>query len=197
MVYSLVVRASGLGYGGREFESRSLHLKPETKFREERGFLVVERVLRPYCWALNPQKQQKNNNSMHRTWAKDDRRHISLLYSISSDLFQFRWNHFKDSTDFPENESLNYILSFILFIPEQNNMEQGPSGTSSSQDYEAIYFDSDEEEGESKSSRRKKINDDDLFYDPQMDEDDQEYVDQMRRKYHSLHGLGNFGKNLF
>ena len=28
MVYSLVVRARGLEYGGREFESRSLHLKP-------------------------------------------------------------------------------------------------------------------------------------------------------------------------
>ena len=37
MVYSLVVRACGLEYGGREFESRSLHLKPETKLLEERG----------------------------------------------------------------------------------------------------------------------------------------------------------------
>ena len=37
MVYSLVVRARGLEYGGREFESRSLHLKPETELREERG----------------------------------------------------------------------------------------------------------------------------------------------------------------
>ena len=35
--YSLVVRARGLEYGGCEFESRSLHLKPETKLREERG----------------------------------------------------------------------------------------------------------------------------------------------------------------
>ena len=30
-IYSLVVRARGLEYGGREFESRSLHLNPETK----------------------------------------------------------------------------------------------------------------------------------------------------------------------
>ena len=37
MVYSLVVRARGLEYGGREFKSRSLHWKPETKLREERG----------------------------------------------------------------------------------------------------------------------------------------------------------------
>ena len=36
MVYSLVVRVCGLKFGGREFESRSLHLKPETKLREER-----------------------------------------------------------------------------------------------------------------------------------------------------------------
>ena len=64
MVYSLVVRARGLEYGGLELESRSLHLKPETKLREEWGFLVVERVLRPYCWpsycrALNPHKQEQ------------------------------------------------------------------------------------------------------------------------------------------
>ena len=50
MVYSLVVRARGLEYGVREFESRSLHLKPETKLRRKGGFLVVERVLRPYRW---------------------------------------------------------------------------------------------------------------------------------------------------
>ena len=37
MVYSLVVRARGLEYGGREFKSQSLHLKPETELREERG----------------------------------------------------------------------------------------------------------------------------------------------------------------
>ena len=37
MVYSLVVRALGLEYGGRELESRSLHMKPETRLREERG----------------------------------------------------------------------------------------------------------------------------------------------------------------
>ena len=48
MVYSLVVRAHGLEYGGRKIKSRSLNLKPETKLREEGGFLVVERVLRPY-----------------------------------------------------------------------------------------------------------------------------------------------------
>ena len=37
MVYSLVVRARGLECGSREFKSLSLHLKPETKLREERG----------------------------------------------------------------------------------------------------------------------------------------------------------------
>ena len=36
MVYILVVRARGLEYGGREFESRNLYFKLETKLREER-----------------------------------------------------------------------------------------------------------------------------------------------------------------
>ena len=31
MVYSLAVRARGLEYGGREFESQSMHFKPEAK----------------------------------------------------------------------------------------------------------------------------------------------------------------------
>ena len=31
MVYSLIVRARDLEYGGREFESQSLHLKLETQ----------------------------------------------------------------------------------------------------------------------------------------------------------------------
>ena len=38
VVPNLVVRARGLVYGGREFKSRGLHLKPETKLREERFF---------------------------------------------------------------------------------------------------------------------------------------------------------------
>ena len=42
MVYNLVVRARGLEYCGREFESRSLHMKPEAKLFEERGLLVVK-----------------------------------------------------------------------------------------------------------------------------------------------------------
>ena len=66
MVYSLVVRGRGLEYGGREIESRSLHLKPETKLREERGLSGCRKISRPYlwpkhCWALNPQKQTTNN----------------------------------------------------------------------------------------------------------------------------------------
>ena len=40
-----------LEYGGREFKSRSLHLKPERPyFVRKGGFLVVERFLRPYRW---------------------------------------------------------------------------------------------------------------------------------------------------
>ena len=54
MVYSLVVRACGLEYGGREFESRSLHLKPETKLREERGLSGCRKGLKtvPLAQAL-------------------------------------------------------------------------------------------------------------------------------------------------
>ena len=44
MVYSLVVREHGLEYMGREFESRSLHLKPETKLREERELCYGQKL---------------------------------------------------------------------------------------------------------------------------------------------------------
>ena len=48
MVYSLLVSTFNLEYGGREFESRSLHLKPETEWGKW-SYLVVERVLRLFA----------------------------------------------------------------------------------------------------------------------------------------------------
>ena len=66
MVYSLGVRAPGLEYGGREFESRSLHLKPETKLCEERGLSGCRKGLKtvPLAQALlslKPAKTKKTN----------------------------------------------------------------------------------------------------------------------------------------
>ena len=47
------LRASDSLSGGREFESRSLHLEPETKlWWGKGGFLVVERVLRPLAHGI-------------------------------------------------------------------------------------------------------------------------------------------------
>ena len=40
MVNSLVVRALGLEYGGREFESRSLHLKPGDQTQKRKKKLL-------------------------------------------------------------------------------------------------------------------------------------------------------------
>ena len=64
MVYSLVVRARGLEYGGREFESRSLHLKPETELREERGLSGCRKGLKtvPLAQAL------LNEHTARRSW---------------------------------------------------------------------------------------------------------------------------------
>ena len=65
MVYSLVVRARGLEYGGREFESRSLHLKPETQLREERGLSGSRKGLKtvPLAQALVSLKPARTNNN--------------------------------------------------------------------------------------------------------------------------------------
>jgi len=46
--------------------------------------------------------------------------------------------------------------------------------------YDDVYFDSDEEETEN----RKVMTNDDLFYDPNKDDDDQEWVDSVRKSYH-------------
>ena len=67
MVYSLVVRVPDLEYGGREFQSQSLHLKPETKLREERGLSGCRKGLKtvPLAQALlslKPTKKQKNRS---------------------------------------------------------------------------------------------------------------------------------------
>ena len=61
MVYSLVVGACDLEYGGREFEYRSLHLQPETKLREERGLSGCRKGLKtvPLAQALLSLKPAK------------------------------------------------------------------------------------------------------------------------------------------
>jgi len=71
-------------------------------------------------------------------------------------------------------------------------VEPPPPGTTEAKDlYDAIYFDSDESEGEDderkarKRSKRELLTDDDLFYDPNADEADQEWVNNKRRDYSS------------
>jgi hypothetical protein len=54
--------------------------------------------------------------------------------------------------------------------------------------YDDIYFDTDEEDDDDdaegpRSNRRKKQTDDDLFYDPNQDDEDQEWIDDVRRAY--------------
>ncbi|XP_055343383.1 E2F-associated phosphoprotein-like [Paramacrobiotus metropolitanus] len=58
--------------------------------------------------------------------------------------------------------------------------------------YDDIYFDSDEEDNREatgnttkKSKKHPVISDDNLFYDPKMDDDDQDWVDEEREKYQS------------
>ena len=65
---SLVVIARGLEYGGREFELQSLHLKPETKLREERVLSGCRKGLKtvPMAQALlsiKPAKTTKQTKS--------------------------------------------------------------------------------------------------------------------------------------
>ena len=59
MVYSQVARK----YGVREFESRSLRLKPQTKLREERGLSGCRKGLKtvPLVQALLSLKPTKTN----------------------------------------------------------------------------------------------------------------------------------------
>jgi len=49
--------------------------------------------------------------------------------------------------------------------------------------YDDIYFDSDDEDGENKQKNRKVLTNDDLLYDPGMDDEDQSWVDDVRRSY--------------
>ena len=59
------------------------------------------------------------------------------------------------------------------------------STNSMSKNYESIYFDSDEEDDDDKNQTNKRIrpSDDDLLYDPHLDDQDQSYMDDLRRKY--------------
>ena len=66
MVYSLVVREGGLELGGREFESRSLHLKLETELLEEKGLSGCRKGLKtvPLAQALLSLKPTKTNTNV-------------------------------------------------------------------------------------------------------------------------------------
>ena len=61
-----MVKALGPEYGGCEFESRSLHLKPETKLCEERGLSGCRKGLKtvPLAQALLSLKPTKTNKQI-------------------------------------------------------------------------------------------------------------------------------------
>jgi len=69
--------------------------------------------------------------------------------------------------------------------PLSLELQDKPSGTdkkseeSQKEKYSDIYFDSDEEEGD----ERKVVSDADLFYDPEQDQQDQDWVDSVRQSY--------------
>jgi len=69
-------------------------------------------------------------------------------------------------------------------LPE-GGQESGPSGPAVKDGkYSDIYFDSDEEEEEaSRSGRRDVKSNDELLYDPEKDDEDQVWVDDVRRSY--------------
>ncbi|XP_042302245.1 E2F-associated phosphoprotein isoform X1 [Sceloporus undulatus] len=72
----------------------------------------------------------------------------------------------------------------------------GQSGTSTTKYYDDIYFDSDSEDEDKvatpdarkkkKHQQRRIPTNDELFYDPEEDNRDQEWVDRKRRGYHNI-----------
>jgi len=87
-----------------------------------------------------------------------------------------------------------------------DDKKEGKASTSSSNDpenapppekYDDIYFDSDDEsEGkESKKEKQKFKTDDDLLYDPNMDDEDQKWMDDLRRTYQSPGSSSGLKKN--
>ena len=64
--------------------------------------------------------------------------------------------------------------------------QQGQSGQDNQ--YDNIYFDSDEEDDGEKSGRKLKTNDE-LLYDPNQDDEDQAWVDQQREDYLKKRGI--------
>ena len=89
MVYSLVVRARGLEYGGREVESRSLHLKPETKLREERGLSGCRKGLKtvPLAQALLSLKPAKTTTTYLCTYCRA--KYFAREFILGQQAFRF------------------------------------------------------------------------------------------------------------
>ena len=91
----------------------------------------------------------------------------------------------------------------------EGSKQAGSTSTSSKKNkqpfYDNIYFDSDDDEnyegeGDAKVQRHHaQLSNDDLLYDPDMDDDDQKWVDQQRRRQHGdtnqTTGSENQGRN--
>ena len=90
MVYSLVVKARGLEYGGCEFKSRSLHWKPETELCEERGLSGCRKRLKivPLAQALLSLKPTETTKTVHVL----EPIHMSLVQSQVGYSSLFLWN---------------------------------------------------------------------------------------------------------
>ncbi|XP_064603549.1 E2F-associated phosphoprotein-like [Liolophura sinensis] len=69
-----------------------------------------------------------------------------------------------------------------------NKKQEGDNsrGTENQANYDEVYFDSDEEEmveGEKRRKKRPVLSNDELLYDPNMDDDDQRWMDNRRKQY--------------
>ncbi|KAH9499538.1 hypothetical protein Btru_078083 [Bulinus truncatus] len=107
--------------------------------------------------------------------------------SSSEDEFEKEMNaelnkHVKILEDSREKESMKASSTSSIVKYEQPLSQTNPSENTSSSHpeyYDGVYFDSDEENAEDKHAI---ISNDDLLYDPDMDDEDQKWVDRQRNR---------------
>ena len=74
---------------------------------------------------------------------------------------------------------------------DELGLSEIPSTSQAASDkYSDIYFDSDEED----SDQRKVVSNDELLYDPEQDDEDQSWVDSVRKSYQVSKSGGNVSK---
>ncbi|XP_033125896.1 E2F-associated phosphoprotein-like [Anneissia japonica] len=123
-----------------------------------------------------PERKRKLTRSLSRG---------SLQLSSSEDEFEKEMEKELDETMRQHEKRQFSKLKCEEGSTSQNSKPLGQSTENAAEEcYDDIYFDSDEEDAKTGKSKHKVLTNEELMYDPDIDDDNQQWIDKQRKMYH-------------